>query len=103
MTRCSMTMRGLPLPSSTLGWTGAGASPRQGRRLRRQPLTLHGLIYGLTDGVLNDLEIELERAQAGSVFRQLGIPPVKVTKGVSDWTALDKVLLSAVLFCFLCL
>ncbi|QEW02395.1 XRE family transcriptional regulator [Microbacterium lushaniae] len=32
------------------------------------------------------LEIELERAQAGSVFRQLGIPPVKVTKGVSDET-----------------
>lgn len=32
------------------------------------------------------LEIELERAQAGSVFRQLGIPPIKVTKGVSDET-----------------
>ena len=29
---------------------------------RRQPLTLHGLIYGLTDGVLNDLEIELDGA-----------------------------------------
>lgn len=32
------------------------------------------------------LEIELERAQASSVFRQLGIPPVKVTKGMSDET-----------------
>jgi len=26
---------------------------------RRQPLTLHGFIYGLTDGLLNDLAIEL--------------------------------------------
>ncbi len=32
------------------------------------------------------LELELERAQAGSVFRQLGIPPVKVTKGIPDET-----------------
>ena len=32
------------------------------------------------------LEIELERAQASSVFRRLGIPPVKVTKGTSDDT-----------------
>jgi transcriptional regulator with XRE-family HTH domain len=32
------------------------------------------------------LEIELERAQSGSVFRQLGIAPVKVTKGMSDET-----------------
>ena len=32
------------------------------------------------------LEIELERAQAGTVFRQLGISPVKVTKGMTDET-----------------
>ena len=32
------------------------------------------------------LEIELERAQNSSVFRQLGIAPVKVTKGMSDET-----------------
>lgn len=32
------------------------------------------------------LEIELERAQASSVFRQLGIPAVRVTKGISDET-----------------
>ncbi|GAA2921321.1 transcriptional regulator with XRE-family HTH domain/predicted transcriptional regulator [Microbacterium keratanolyticum] len=32
------------------------------------------------------LEIELERAQAGSVFRQLGIAPVRVSKGMSDET-----------------
>jgi predicted transcriptional regulator/DNA-binding XRE family transcriptional regulator len=32
------------------------------------------------------LEIELERAQSSSVFRQLGIPPVKVTKGMTDET-----------------
>ena len=32
------------------------------------------------------LEIELERAQRGSVFRQLGIAPVKVTKSMSDDT-----------------
>ena len=32
------------------------------------------------------LEIELERAQSSSVFRQLGIAPVKVTKGMSDDT-----------------
>ncbi|WP_308493161.1 helix-turn-helix domain-containing protein [Microbacterium terrisoli] len=32
------------------------------------------------------LEIELERAQAGSVFRRLGIAPVKITKGTSDET-----------------
>ncbi|MET0736508.1 MAG: helix-turn-helix domain-containing protein, partial [Microbacterium sp.] len=32
------------------------------------------------------LEIELARAQASSVFRQLGIAPVKVTKGMSDET-----------------
>ncbi|MEU1972270.1 helix-turn-helix domain-containing protein [Microbacterium sp. NPDC019599] len=32
------------------------------------------------------LEIELERAQASSVFRQLGIAPVKITKGTSDET-----------------
>lgn len=37
------------------------------------------------------LEIELERAQSGSVFRQLGIPPIKVTKGISDET-LESVL-----------
>ncbi|MCC4268627.1 XRE family transcriptional regulator [Microbacterium schleiferi] len=32
------------------------------------------------------LEIELERAQASPVFRSLGIPPVKVTKGMPDET-----------------
>ncbi len=32
------------------------------------------------------LEIELERAQSSSVFRGLGIPSVKVTKGMSDET-----------------
>ncbi|SDH52029.1 XRE family transcriptional regulator [Microbacterium pygmaeum] len=30
------------------------------------------------------LEIELERAQSSSVFHQLGIPAVRVTKGISD-------------------
>ncbi len=37
------------------------------------------------------LEIELERAQRSSVFRQLGIAPVKVTKSMSDET-LESVL-----------
>ena len=37
------------------------------------------------------LEIELERAQSSSVFRQLGIAPVKVTKGMADDT-LDSIL-----------
>ncbi|MFB7251554.1 helix-turn-helix domain-containing protein [Microbacterium sp. NPDC056234] len=32
------------------------------------------------------LEIELEKAQASPVFRQLGIAPVRVTKGMSDET-----------------
>ncbi|TDN87783.1 XRE family transcriptional regulator [Microbacterium sp. BK668] len=32
------------------------------------------------------LEIELDHAQSSPVFRQLGIPPVKVTKGMSDDT-----------------
>jgi len=32
------------------------------------------------------LEIELERAQASTVFRRLGVPPVKVTKGMPDET-----------------
>ncbi|QPE05135.1 helix-turn-helix domain-containing protein [Microbacterium schleiferi] len=32
------------------------------------------------------LEIELERAQASPVFRTLGIPPVRVTKGMPDET-----------------
>jgi transcriptional regulator with XRE-family HTH domain len=32
------------------------------------------------------LEIELERAQSGSVFRQLGVAPVKVTKSMTDET-----------------
>ncbi|GAA1688502.1 hypothetical protein GCM10009808_01840 [Microbacterium sediminicola] len=32
------------------------------------------------------LEIELDRAQASPVFRQLGISPVRVTKGMSDET-----------------
>lgn len=32
------------------------------------------------------LEIELERAQASPVFRQLGVAPVRVTKGMSDET-----------------
>jgi transcriptional regulator with XRE-family HTH domain len=32
------------------------------------------------------LEIELERAQSSTVFRQLGIPPIKLTKSTSDDT-----------------
>ncbi|WP_067247805.1 XRE family transcriptional regulator [Microbacterium resistens] len=32
------------------------------------------------------LEIELDRAQSSSVFRQLGVAPVRVTKGMSDET-----------------
>lgn len=32
------------------------------------------------------LEIELERAQSSSVFRQLGVPPVRITKGIPDDT-----------------
>jgi transcriptional regulator with XRE-family HTH domain len=32
------------------------------------------------------LEIELDRAQSSSIFRQLGISPVKITKGMSDET-----------------
>ncbi|MEZ3159353.1 helix-turn-helix domain-containing protein [Microbacterium sp. BWT-B31] len=32
------------------------------------------------------LEIELERAQSSSVFRQLGLAPVKISKGLSDET-----------------
>jgi len=32
------------------------------------------------------LEIELERAQASTVFRRLGVPPVKITKGMPDET-----------------
>ncbi|ODT09733.1 MAG: XRE family transcriptional regulator, partial [Microbacterium sp. SCN 70-18] len=32
------------------------------------------------------LEIELERAQSGAVFRRLGIAPVRVTKSMSDET-----------------
>ncbi|MGC5169152.1 helix-turn-helix domain-containing protein [Micromonospora sp. DT81.3] len=32
------------------------------------------------------LEIELERAQASHVFRQLGVPPVRVSKGMTDET-----------------
>jgi transcriptional regulator with XRE-family HTH domain len=32
------------------------------------------------------LEIELDRAQTSPVFRQLGLPPVRVTKGMSDET-----------------
>jgi len=32
------------------------------------------------------LEIELERAQSSSVFRRLGIAPVRITKGMSDET-----------------
>ncbi|OCG74236.1 helix-turn-helix domain-containing protein [Microbacterium sediminis] len=32
------------------------------------------------------LELELERAQSSPVFRQLGIPPVKVSKSISDET-----------------
>ncbi|WP_396656542.1 helix-turn-helix domain-containing protein [Microbacterium sp.] len=32
------------------------------------------------------LEIELERAQAGSVFRRLGVAPIRVVKGMSDET-----------------
>lgn len=32
------------------------------------------------------LEIELDRAQSSTVFRRLGVPPVRVTKGMSDET-----------------
>lgn len=32
------------------------------------------------------LELELQRAQASPVFRQLGIPPVRITKSLSDET-----------------
>ena len=32
------------------------------------------------------LEIELDRAQASPVFQQLGLPPVRVTKGMADET-----------------
>jgi transcriptional regulator with XRE-family HTH domain len=32
------------------------------------------------------LEIELDAAQSGTVFRRLGLPPVRVTKGMSDET-----------------
>ncbi|WP_159501161.1 XRE family transcriptional regulator [Microbacterium sp. 18062] len=32
------------------------------------------------------LEIDLERAQSTHAFRQLGLPPIKVTKGLSDET-----------------
>jgi len=32
------------------------------------------------------LELELERAQSSPVFRQLGIPPIKVSKSISDET-----------------
>ncbi|MEN2738106.1 helix-turn-helix domain-containing protein [Microbacterium sp. X-17] len=32
------------------------------------------------------LEIELDRAQSSPVYRRLGIPPIKVTKGMSDET-----------------
>lgn len=32
------------------------------------------------------LELELERAQAGTVFRRLGVPPVRVTKSMTDQT-----------------
>ncbi|MET0673347.1 MAG: helix-turn-helix domain-containing protein [Microbacterium pygmaeum] len=37
------------------------------------------------------LEIELERAQSSSVFHQLGIPAVRVTKGISD-EAIESIL-----------
>ena len=37
------------------------------------------------------LEIELERAQSSTVFRQLGIPSVKVTKGIAD-DAIESIL-----------
>ncbi len=37
------------------------------------------------------LEIELDRVQSSTVFQRLGIPPVKVTKGISDET-LESVL-----------
>ena len=30
--------------------------------LRGQPLTLHGFVYGLNDGLLNDLAIEVDSA-----------------------------------------
>ena len=37
------------------------------------------------------LELELERAQASTVFRRLGVPPVRVTKSMTDQT-LESVL-----------
>ncbi|HAN24746.1 MAG TPA: XRE family transcriptional regulator, partial [Microbacterium ginsengisoli] len=66
---------------------------------KREPkLSLLQQIADATDSQLSDLlsseppnrraalEIELERAQGGHLFRQLGIPPVKVSKGLPDET-----------------
>jgi XRE family transcriptional regulator, fatty acid utilization regulator len=66
---------------------------------KREPkLSLLQQIADATDSQLSDLlsseppnrraalEIELERAQTGHLFRQLGIPPVKVSKGLPDET-----------------
>lgn len=71
---------------------------------KREPkLTLLQAIAEATDVTVNDLisseppnrraalEIELERAQQTYSFLQLGIPPLKVTKGITD-EALDTVL-----------
>lgn len=48
--------------------------------------TVADLISGTPPNRRAALEIELERAQSSSVFRQLGIPPIKVTKSISDET-----------------
>jgi hypothetical protein len=53
----------LPLPSSPLSWTGAGASPRQGRLLRCQPLTL------LSDGPQHGLCQCLEHRERAELMR----------------------------------
>ncbi|MGO3320011.1 MAG: helix-turn-helix domain-containing protein, partial [Microbacterium gubbeenense] len=71
---------------------------------KREPkLTLLQAIAASTGTTVNDLisseppnrraalEIELERAQQSYSFMQLGIPPLKVTKGLSD-EALETVL-----------
>ena len=44
------------------------------------------LISGAAPNRRAALEIELDRVQSSSVFRGLGIAPVRVTKGVSDDT-----------------
>lgn len=48
--------------------------------------TVTDLISGGPPNRRAALELELERAQSSRVFRQLGIPPVRVTKSISDET-----------------